>query len=1588
VESSNLSNVINQSASALNLEPLNSLTTTNTSFLGASSTANTAPILSDRDVQLNSIDEDTGSPVGTVGNLVSQLIDLDNSLAGLNNVSDSDVGAVTGIGVIGTDGNNGNWFYSLDNGGKWNQLFASESNTRLLAADTNTRVYFQPRANYNGTSRISFRAWDQTTGFNGSVVDISGNKTGGTTAYSSEIDTATITINPINDAPVLDTTKNPKLVAVDEDAEEPMGEMGTLVSDLVDLSIVKGGLDNVSDVDQDAITGIAIASADSTNGSWFYTTDGVIWNRFNAVSGEDSLLLTADEITRIYFQPQTNFSGEANLTFRAWDGTDNSLNGEKANTTKNGGITAFSSVVDTMTATINPINNAPFNNVPDTQIINEDTILIFSKDNGNIINISDIDAENSAIQVTLTATDGNLTVGSSQDVKVEGNTSGNVVLRGTVTAINTLLDGLNFKASKNFSGDTTIQIFTNDLGNTGTGGELTDTDIINITINPVNDEPIFVKGIDQVVDEDAGEKNISNWATSINTGAENESQQKLKFLVSNNNQALFAEQPSITADGTLTYKPADNASGIATVTVQLKDDDGTVNGGNDISTPQTFTIKVNSINDVPVNQIPGDSYTINEDESIVFSASKNNAITISDVDAGTNKVEVNLTTTNAIFTINNNNSVNIAGNQTANLKLTGTVANINTALNGLIFRPNANFNGDTKIQIVTNDLGSTGGGIAQSDTDSINVKITSINDVPSFTKGGNQIINEDGGLQTIKGWATRISMGANNETEQKPTFIVSTNNDALFAEKPSISPDGTLTYKPAENLSGVAIVSVKLQDDGGINNSGVDTSAIQTFAITVNSINDTPTFTKGQYQIINEDAGLQTINNWASNISSGANNESNQTVEFVVTNSNNPLFEVQPRITSDGILVYKPTANANGNATITVKLKDNGGTLNGAVDTSPEQTFNIIVNPVNDVPILTKGDNIIISAGTGKQTVKNWAKFAPGAVNESTQTVLEYSISNNSNPELFKVAPTIDNAGNLVFTPINILEKPTTATIAVKVKDNGGTANDGVDTSSEQTFTITINPLLVNIAPAVNSINEGDTTPTEYNFTVSLSSISSETVTVNYTTTDNSATITDKDYVEKSGVISFASGETSKIIKVLVNGDRKYEVDQAFKVNLTNPTQAVLGTSTATGIITNDDKLPTVSIKNVTKREGNAGTKTPFVFTVDLSNPSDEEIKVSYTTSDGTATNIDYTPLEPGILTFAPNQTSQTITVEINGDNDFETNESFFVNLSNGINIAIPPDTRGIGTIINDEGANDTDFNGDGNADLVWRNYQTGENAIWLMNGTELEKGVFITKVDDTDWKIEQIADFNRDRNVDLLWRNYRTGENAIWLMNGTTLEKALFITKVDDTSWKIAGVADFDNDGKADILWRSDRTGENAIWFMDDTGIKQAEFITKVDDTNWKIEDLGDFNGNGKVDILWRNYQTGENAIWLMDGKTLEEGLFITKVDDKKWEVEAINDFNRDGKVDILWRNYQTGENAIWLMNATELDKGVFITKVDDINWKIEQVSDLNNDGKVDIVWRNYRSGANAIWQMDDATLDKGLEFTKVGDIKWEIVG
>ena len=105
-----------------------------------------------------------------MGTLVSSLVDFASPSGQVDNVTDLDGGAVLGIAVTAADTANGSWYYSTNGGTNWNALGAvATNNARLLAADANTRLYFQPNANYNGTlaTAVTFRAWDQTTGANG-----------------------------------------------------------------------------------------------------------------------------------------------------------------------------------------------------------------------------------------------------------------------------------------------------------------------------------------------------------------------------------------------------------------------------------------------------------------------------------------------------------------------------------------------------------------------------------------------------------------------------------------------------------------------------------------------------------------------------------------------------------------------------------------------------------------------------------------------------------------------------------------------------------------------------------------------------------------------------------------------------------------------------------------------------------------------------------------------------------------------------------------------------------------------------------------------------------------------------------------------------------------------------------------------------------------------------------------------------------------------------------------------------------------------------------------------------------------------------
>lgn len=193
--------------------------------------------------------------------------------------------------------------------------------------------------------------------------------------------------------------------------------------------------------------------------------------------------------------------------------------------------------------------------------------------------------------------------------------------------------------------------------------------------------------------------------------------------------------------------------------------------------------------------------------------------------------------------------------------------------------------------------------------------------------------------------------------------IVGNTNPGLFGTV-SLS-GGTLTLRPAPNVSGAAVLTVRATDSAGA-------SVQTTLAVTVTAVNDAPSFTPGTNQTVLAGSGPQTVAGWAKDITAGAG-EAGQGLTFEVSTSNPALFVVLPSIDpSTGALTYIPEAGA-GSATVTVVLRDSGGTANGGSDLSVARTFSITLSPFNPETtpgVRLVGSELVITGSDGTDTVK------------------------------------------------------------------------------------------------------------------------------------------------------------------------------------------------------------------------------------------------------------------------------------------------------------------------------------------------------------------------------------------------------------------------------------------------------------------------------------------------------------------------------------------------------------------------------------------------------------------------------------------
>jgi hypothetical protein len=315
------------------------------------------------------------------------------------------------------------------------------------------------------------------------------------------------------------------------------------------------------------------------------------------------------------------------------------------------------------------------------------------------------------------------------------------------------------------------------------GISYSNTVIVNLLINPVNDPPVATNSSISVVEDTA----ISSSLIAV----DEESASLTYSIVDQPANGIVAIQA---ASGAFTYTPDANFYGTDTFTFKVYD-------GAAYSNLATVILTVQPVNDVPIAN--SQSLSILEDANMMTG-------NVTGTDADSN--------TSLSYTLVSNGK---KGNAILNSNGNG----------GFTYKPNANENGVDTFTFQASD------GILNSQPATVTVTIAAVNDAPSFTKGLDQKASAVSIQQSINGWAKSISSGPADEAGQTVSFTVTNNTyAALFAQQPTISPSGTLTFTPEDNVDGTATITIKLVDDGGSSNGGINESVTQSFTIKIEDV--------------------------------------------------------------------------------------------------------------------------------------------------------------------------------------------------------------------------------------------------------------------------------------------------------------------------------------------------------------------------------------------------------------------------------------------------------------------------------------------------------------------------------------------------------------------------------------------------------------------------------------------------------------------------------------------------------------------------------------------------------------------------------
>jgi hypothetical protein len=1244
----------------------------------ASFEINSAPVLDNSGSPiLTTINED---PTSNPGTLISSLI--------ATSVTDLDTGDAKGIAVTGVDNTNGTWEFSINggtiNGGTWTAFTPSESAAQLLVADADTRIRFVPSADYNGTlpTAITFRAWDQTIGTNGGTANITTSGTGGLSSFSTAIETASITVNPVNDAPTFTPGTN-QVVTAGAGAQNVTawatgfnpGPTNESSQTLLGYQIVSNSAPSLFKVAPTLnAAGNLIYTPSTSLGSSATATIGVTVqdNGGTANGGADTSAIKFFNITvNPNIAPLNVVINEV-----AWMGTQANFTDEwielynpTANAIDLSGwtLTDGDDINKTLSGVIPPGGYFLLERTADTTVNDIGADLIYTGGLGNAGEILTLKTPDGVVIDTANGNGGAWPAGA--------NVTNPTTVRLTMERTNPLAADSDSNWHRN-DGVTRNGIDANGNPIYGTPKAANSVPVPSgVTVTPITNLTTTEAGV------------TATFTVKLNT-----------IPTANVTIGLTSSDTTegILSTPSLIFTP-NNWNIPQTVTITGVDD--TIVDGNIAYSIITGTTTSTDANYNNIN--PADVAVVNNDNEIL-------TVNLTGIDTEASETGVNIGT----FRISRNSTLGdlivymtIDGISTASVsdyKLSGNGTLTSSGTDVKITIPNGSDFVD--ITLTPNDdtlyegsetlkLNLTNGNYTIGSNNTATVTIADNDPIPSLTIGDVSLTEGNLGITDATFTVTLSAASGLPVTLDYETANGTAKNLSDFT-----GINGTLTFAPGETTK---TIKVAVQGD------------------TLNEINENffVNLKNPSNAIIADNQGIGTINNDDAPPSISINNVS---VIEGINGTNYAIFNVNLSAIS-GQNVAVNYSIADGTATT---ANNDYTSLNGTLTFAPGETTKTISVPIvgdafnelNETFFvnLSSPSNATIADSQGIGTINN--DDNPPSITIGNTSILEGDSGTSNLTFTLKLSAAsgqvvtvdyataddkttvgndyIDTSGTLSFNP-GEAEK----TITVQVKgDTLNEDNEGLFVNLINTNNATIADnqalgVIIDNDPvpslSINDIfiTEGDSGSTNATFTVTLSAASGLPVTVNYNTSDGTATTADGDYAIASPTpITFAPGETSKVITVGVKGDNKFEANETFNVNLTGATNAIIAKSIGIGTINNDDLLPKISISDATLNEGNNGTTPNASFTITLSNPSSDTVTVNYNTSDGTATTADgdYAIASPTLLTFAPGETSKVINVAVNGDNKFEANETFNVNLSGATNATIAKGT-GVGTINNDD---------------------------------------------------------------------------------------------------------------------------------------------------------------------------------------------------------------------------------------------------------------------------------------------------------------